>query len=286
MSMSWKSPHGTPLPDWRQRTIMMGIINLTPDSFSDGGEVTDIPSALQRAQSLVNEGADILDLGAESTRPGSTTISEEVELARLIPVIVAIRKKFPQLPLSVDTYKSTVAKKAIEAGADMINDVEGARWEVTNHSSPMAKVAALLKCPLILMHRRKDANYKDFWPELLNDLKLSIHLCLEAGVAPEQLWLDPGFGFGKTPQQNLMLVRNLEKVTALGFPVMLGTSRKSTLGSVLKEKNPLQREEGNEATATWGIAQGCHMIRAHDFSRLRKVIQVADALRRGQTWAE
>jgi len=284
--MSWKSPHGTPLPDWRLRTLMMGIINITPDSFSDGGQVTDISSALDRAQSLVDQGVDILDLGAESTRPGANAISEEVELARLQPIIVALRKKFPQLPLSVDTYKSAVAKKAIEAGADMINDVEGARWEVKNNSSSMAKVAAQLKCPLILMHRRKEPNYKDFWPELLSDLKKSVHLCFEAGVAPEQLWLDPGFGFGKTPQQNLRLVRNLEKITALGFPVMLGTSRKSTLGLVLNEKNLLNREEGNEVTATWGIAQGCHMIRAHDFSRLRKVIQMADALRRGQTWAE
>jgi dihydropteroate synthase len=284
--MSWKSPHGTPLPDWRQRTLMMGIINITPDSFSDGGEVSDISSAISKAQSLIDQGADILDLGAESTRPGSSTISEEVELARLQPVVIALRKKFPQVPLSVDTYKSSVAKIAIEAGADIINDIEGGRWDMKNGSSPMAKVAAQLKCPLILMHRRKDPIYKDFWVELIDDLKKSVALCLDAGVAPEQLWLDPGFGFGKTPQQNLMLVRNLEKVAALGFPVMLGTSRKSTLGLVLNEKNPLSREEGNEPTATWGIAQGCHMIRAHDFSRLRKVIQMADALRRGQTWSE
>ena len=284
--MSWKSPHGTPLPDWRQRTLMMGIINITPDSFSDGGSVTDVPSAINKAQILLEQGADILDLGAESTRPGANTISEEIELARLLPIILALRKKFPQVPLSVDTYKSSVAKMAIASGGDIINDVEGARWEVTGKSSKMAKVAAQLNCPLILMHRRKDANYKDFWPEILNDLKLSVNFCLEAGVTPEQLWLDPGFGFGKTSQQNLMLVRNLEKITALGFPVMLGTSRKSTLGLVLNEKNPLNRDEGNEATATWGIAQGCHMIRAHDFSRLRKVIQMADSLRRGQTWAE
>ena len=284
--MSWKSPHGTPLPDWRQRTLMMGIINITPDSFSDGGNVTDVPSAINQAQILLEQGADILDLGAESTRPGAHTISEEIELARLLPIILALRKKFPQVPLSVDTYKSSVAKMAIASGADIINDVEGARWEVTENSSKMAKVAAQLNCPLILMHRRKDANYKDFWPEILSDLKLSINFCSDAGVAPEQLWLDPGFGFGKTPQQNLVLVRNLEKITALGFPVMLGTSRKSTLGLVLNEKNSLYREAGNEATATWGIAQGCHMIRAHDFSRLRKIIQMADALRRGQTWAE
>jgi dihydropteroate synthase len=284
--MSWKSPHGTPLPDWRQRTLMMGIINITPDSFSDAGEVTDISSAISKAQTLIDQGVDILDLGAESTRPGATTISEETELARLKPIIVALRKKFPQVPLSVDTYKASVAKTAIESGADIINDVEGARWELTKNSSAMAKVAAQLKCPLILMHRRKDANYKDFWTDLIDDLKKSVTLCLDAGVASEQLWLDPGFGFGKTSQQNLMLVRNLEKITALGFPVMLGTSRKSTLGLVLNEKNPMHREEGNEVSATWGIAQGCHMIRAHDFSRLRKVIQMADALRRGQTWSE
>ena len=284
--MSWKSPHGTPLPDWRQRTLMMGIINITPDSFSDAGEVTDISSAISKAQTLIDQGVDILDLGAESTRPGATTISEETELARLKPVIVALRKKFPQVPLSVDTYKASVAKTAIESGADIINDVEGARWELTKNSSAMAKVAAQFKCPLILMHRRKEPNYKDFWTDLIDDLKKSVALCLDAGVASEQLWLDPGFGFGKTPQQNLMLVRNLEKISALGFPVMLGTSRKSTLGLVLNEKNPMHREEGNEVAATWGIAQGCHMIRAHDFSRLRKVIQMADALRRGQTWSE
>lgn len=265
---------------------MMGIINITPDSFSDGGEVSDVPSAIQRAEILINQGVDILDLGAESTRPGAKMISEEVELARLETVIIALRKKFSQIPISVDTYKSSVAKIAVKAGADIINDVEGGRWEASQKSSPMAQVAAQLKCPLILMHRRKDPNYKDFWRELIEDLRWSIHVSLEAGVAAEQLWLDPGFGFGKTPQQNLMLVRNLEKVASLGFPVMLGTSRKSTLGLVLKENNPLKREEGNEVTATWGIAQGCHMIRAHDFSRLRKIIQTADALRRGQNWTE
>lgn len=265
---------------------MMGIINITPDSFSDGGEVTDVSTAVAKAQILIEQGADILDLGAESTRPGATPLSEKTELERLKPIIAALRKKFPQVPLSIDTYKPNVAKVAIENGVDIINDVEGARWEMTNASSSMAKTAAQLKCPLILMHRRKEANYKDFWLEIVSDLKMSVNLCLDAGVAAEQLWLDPGFGFGKTPQQNLMLVRNLEKICALGFPVMLGTSRKSTLGLVLNEKNPLQREEGNEVTATWGIAQGCHMIRAHDFSRLRKVIQMADALRRGQTWSE
>ena len=284
--MSWKSPHGTPLPDWRQRTLMMGIINITPDSFSDGGEVTNVSTAIKKAQSLIDQGVDILDLGAESTRPGATPLSEKTELERVKPIIAALRKNFPQVPLSIDSYKPNIAKVAIENGVDIINDVEGARWEVTENSSAMARVAVQLKCPLILMHRRKEANYKDFWSEIISDLKSSINFCLDTGVAPEQLWLDPGFGFVKTPQQNLMLVRNLEKVTALGFPVMLGASRKSTLGLVLNEKDSLQREEGNEVTATWGIAQGCHMIRAHDFSRLRKVIQMADALRRGQTWAE
>lgn len=265
---------------------MMGIINITPDSFSDGGQVVDTSSAIERAEKLLAQGVDILDLGAESTRPGAEAVDTKTELLRLEPVVQALRKKFPRVPLSVDTYKSKVAQVSIEAGADIINDIEGGRWEMTDDESPMAKVAAHLKCPLILMHRRKESDYNDFWPDLLSDLKKSIALALKAGVTPEQLWLDPGFGFGKTTQQNLQLVRNLEKICALGLPVMLGASRKSTLGKILNEENPLLREEGNEATSAWGIAQGCRMIRAHDFSRLRKIIMMADALRRGQNWHE
>jgi dihydropteroate synthase len=277
--MSWSSPHGTTLPDWRRRTLIMGIMNLTPDSFSDGGALPGVDDALRRAEALLNEGADVLDLGAESTRPGAAPVTAADELARLLPVVQALRRRFPQAVLSVDTYKPDVAAAAIAAGADLVNDVEGGRFGAHGDESPMGAVCAAARCPLILMHRRREANYREFWPEMLGDLRTSLHAARSAGMAPEQLWTDPGFGFGKTPAQNLMLVRDLAKVAALGYPVLLGTSRKSTLGLVLDEPNPLRRGPGNDVTAAWGIAQGCSMLRVHDVAAIRPVVRMADALR-------
>lgn len=259
----------------------MGILNITPDSFSDGGVATTPEAAVLRSRQLVAEGADLIDVGAESTRPGATPVDESIELARLLPTIRALRQAFPRLPLSVDTYKATVATACISAGADLINDVEGARFKADARGSPMAAACARLRCPLILMHRRTQADYADFWPEVLADLRHSVSLARLAGIPAEQIWVDPGFGFGKTPAQNLMLVRNLEKITALGFPVLLGTSRKSTLGLILGEPDPLQRAAGNLATALWGIAQGCSMLRVHEVAPLRAALRVADALRHG-----
>jgi len=277
--MSWSSPHGTALPDWRRRTLIMGIMNLTPDSFSDGGTLPGVDDALRRAEALLNEGADVLDLGAESTRPGAAPVTAADELARLLPVVQALRRRFPQAVLSVDTYKPDVAVAAIAAGADLVNDVEGGRFGAHGDESPMGAVCAAARCPLILMHRRREANYREFWPEMLGDLRTSLHAARSAGMAPEQLWTDPGFGFGKTPAQNLMLVRDLAKVAALGYPVLLGTSRKSTLGLVLDEPDPLRRGPGNDVTAAWGIAQGCSMLRVHDVAATRPVVRMADALR-------
>jgi dihydropteroate synthase len=277
--MSWSSPHGTALPDWRRRTLIMGIMNLTPDSFSDGGALPGVDDALRRAEALLGEGADVLDLGAESTRPGATPVTAADELARLLPVVQALRRRFPQAVLSVDTYKPDVAAAAVAAGADLVNDVEGGRFGAQGDESPMAAVCAAARCPLILMHRRREANYREFWPEMLGDLRTSLHAARSAGMAPEQLWTDPGFGFGKTPAQNLMLVRDLAKVAALGYPVLLGTSRKSTLGLVLDEPDPLRRGPGNDVTAAWGIAQGCSMLRVHDVAATRPVVRMADALR-------
>jgi dihydropteroate synthase len=279
--MSWSSPHGTPLPDWRRRTLIMGIMNLTPDSFSDGGALPGIDAALRRAETLLNEGADVLDLGAESTRPGAAPVAAADELARLLPVVQALRRRFPQAALSVDTYKSDVAAAAVAAGADLVNDVEGGRFGAHGDESPMGAACAQARCPLILMHRRREADYQDFWPEMLADLRGSLRAAMAAGMAPEQLWTDPGFGFGKTPAQNLLLVRDLAKVAALGHPVLLGTSRKSTLGLVLGEPDPLRRGVGNDVTAAWGIAQGCSMVRVHEVAAIRPVIRMADALRRG-----
>ena len=283
--MSWTSPHGTPLPDWRKRTLIMGIMNLAPDSFSDGGQLNDEAAALARAEKLLSEGADVLDLGAESTRPGATPVDAAAELARLLPIVKALRRRFPQAALSVDTYKDAVARAAVEAGADLVNDVEGGRFEARADESPMGSTCARLRCPLILMHRRAQADYEDFWPELLQDLRGSLRCARAAGMPAEQLWTDPGFGFGKTPAQNLMLVRDLSKIAALGFPVLLGTSRKSTLGLVLGEADPLRRGPGNDVTAAWGIAQGASMIRVHDVAAIRSVIRMADALRHGPGWS-
>jgi dihydropteroate synthase len=259
----------------------MGIMNLTPDSFSDGGALPGVDDALRRAEALLNEGADVLDLGAESTRPGAAPVATADELARLLPVIQALRRRFPQAALSVDTYKPDVAAAAVAAGADLVNDVEGGRFGARGDESPMGAACAQARCPLILMHRRREADYQDFWPEMLADLRDSLRAATAAGMRPEQLWTDPGFGFGKTPAQNLLLVRDLAKVAALGHPVLLGTSRKSTLGLVLGEPDPLRRGAGNDVTAAWGVAQGCSMVRVHDVAAIRPVIRVADALRRG-----
>jgi len=282
--MSWRSPHGTPLPDWRERTLLMGILNLTPDSFSDGGQTLSVEAAIRRAESLIAEGADVLDLGAESTRPGAQPIEATEELARLLPALRELRRRFPRVPISIDTYKAEVARLALAEGADLINDVEGARHGVVDGVSPMATVCARAGCPLILMHRRKQADYKDFWPEFLADIAASLALARAAGLRPEQLWTDPGFGFGKTPTQNLMVVRDLSRLAALGYPVLLGTSRKSTLGLVLGENDPLRREPAHLVTIAWGVAQGCSMVRAHDLAALKPVIRTADALRRGPRW--
>ena len=259
--------------------MIMGIMNLAPDSFSDGGQVHNEATALAHADKLLADGADVLDLGAESTRPGATPVDAATELARLLPVVKALRRRFPQAVLSVDTYKAAVARACVEAGADLVNDVEGGRFGAQPDESPMGSACATLRCPLILMHRRAQADYSDFWSEILQDLRLSLRCAQASGMPTEQLWTDPGFGFGKTPAQNLLLVRDLAKVAALGFPVLLGTSRKSTLGLVLGEADPLRRGPGNDVTATWGIAQGASMIRVHDVAAIRPIIRMADAVR-------
>jgi len=260
----------------------MGILNTTPDSFSDGGAWLEVGSAVHHAHSMAAEGADIIDVGGESTRPGSTTISAEEEIARVVPVIRRLKRELPHIPLSIDTYKAEVADAAIEAGADMINDVWGLKHALsqTAPQSPMAAVAARRKCPAILMHNRKTRTYRDFWPEILEDLEASIALAREAGVEDRQIWLDPGFGFGKEPPHNLEVLKHLDRIVDLGFPVLLGTSRKSTLGLVL-ERTVDQRLEGTAATSVWGISRGCGMIRVHDVAQMRVFTRMADAIRQG-----
>jgi dihydropteroate synthase len=299
---SWTSPHQTPLPVIGARTLLMGILNVTPDSFSDGGDRLDPGLAVDGAVQMVRDGADLIDIGGESTRPGSAPVSAEQEATRILPVIASLKETLPHVPLSVDTYKAPVAAAAIDAGADMINDVWGLKFgldpqllaraaDAIAHAqpmpelpiSPMARVAAEKACPVFLMHNRPNRDYHDFWPQFLAELQVSLYLARAAGIPDRQIWLDPGFGFGKGPAHNLESLKHLARVAALGFPVLLGTSRKSTLGLVL-DRPVNQRLEGTAATLVWGIAQGCHMARIHDVAAILPFIRMADAIQQGASF--
>jgi dihydropteroate synthase len=270
----------------------MGVLNVTPDSFSDGGQLPTERAVVDRARALLTEGADILDLGGESTRPDAAPIDTATELARVLPALAVLRKTFPQAPISIDTYKPAVAEAAIRAGADVINDIWGGAHGFTSaqrHAkngppSSMAAVAAKQQCPIILMHNRPARDYADFWTDVLADLHLSLTLARAAGVPDHQLWLDPGFGFAKDAAQNLEVLKNLGKIVALGFPVLLGASRKSTLGRVLDNAPVHDRFEGTATTLVWGIQQGCAMVRVHEVAPLRRYIKMADAVRAGLSW--
>lgn len=256
--------------DFSKRTLIMGILNITPDSFSDGGKYNQVESAVIHAKEMIEQGADIIDVGGESTRPGSAKVSQEEELARVIPIIKALSNEI-KVPISIDTYKAEVAKQAIEAGAHIINDVWGAKADIK-----MAQVAAKYKVPIILMHNRDNKDYQDLIPDMISDLQESISIVREAGVMDEKIILDPGIGFAKNFEHNIEALQNLEKITDLGYPVLLGTSRKSFIGQIL-DLPPEQRGEGTGATTCLGIQKGCHMIRVHDVllnSRLAKVMDV------------
>lgn len=281
----WRGPHGRKLPDYSSRTLIMGILNVTPDSFSDGGAWGDEAKAVAQAVRLAGEGADIIDVGGESTRPGAGAISAADERSRVIPVIEGIRRELPDVPVSIDTYKADVARAAIEAGADLVNDVWGLKWDLSKAapgepSSPMAAAAVELRCPVIAMHNRSSRNYRDFWKEFLADVAGTLRLAAGAGIPHHQIWLDPGFGFGKEPRHNLEVLHHLDRLVALGYPVLLGTSRKSTIGLVL-DRPVDQRLEGTAATVVWGIAKGCRMVRVHEVAAVRPFIVMADAIAQG-----
>lgn len=283
----WTSPHGRPLPAPGARTLIMGILNVTPDSFSDGGRYDTVEAAVEHSRRLVADGADVLDLGAESTRPGSAPVSEREELERLLPALKAVRAALPDTPISVDTYKAAVAKSAVEAGADIINDVHGGRqgaW-LKGLDSPMCRVAAQTGAPVILMHNRENADYSDFWSQFLGELRESLAMAKQAGLAAHQVWVDPGFCFGKTPAHNLEVTRGLSRVVALGHPVLFAASNKSTLGKVLGRENPNERHEGNIAAHLWAAQAGAAMVRVHEPAKIREYLKVTDAIRAGLGWA-
>ena len=258
-----------------ERTYVMGILNVTPDSFSDGGKFNTIDMALKRVEKLIKDGADIIDIGGESTRPNFEKVSEEDEIERVVPIIKAIKEKF-DIPISIDTYKSKTAEAAIEAGADMINDIWGFKKDPN-----MAKVAAKYNVPCVLMHNRKEAKYDNLMKDLMYDLEESINIALDAGVSRENIILDPGIGFAKTLEQNLIVMNNLDVIKALELPLLLGTSRKSMIGLTL-DLPVDERVEGTIATTVLGITKGCEFIRVHDVLENKRACVMTDAILRAK----
>ncbi|MFL5650051.1 MAG: dihydropteroate synthase [Chloroflexota bacterium] len=263
---------------WGDRTFVMGILNITPDSFSGdgllagGGSDDPVAAAVVQARRMVAEGADILDIGGESTRPGHETVSAEEERTRVVPVIAAIRDALPDTALSVDTTKPAIAEAALAAGADLINDVWGVGEDDT-----LARLAADHGVPLVVMHNRAAPVYRTFMPELIADLQRALERAVTLGVPWDDLIVDPGFGFGKTPDHNLELLRELGALRMLGRPILLGTSRKSTLGRVL-DLPADQRLEATLATTALGIAGGTDVVRVHDVEANVRAARMADAV--------
>jgi dihydropteroate synthase len=255
----------------------MGIVNVTPDSFSDGGEFLAPRAAIAHGLQLLDEGADILDIGGESTRPGHEVVSADDEIARVAPVIAAVRAALPAMPISVDTTKPAVAAAALDAGANLVNDV----WGVAPDDA-LSRLAAARGAPIVLMHNRAEARYTNLIADVLADLQAAIDRALRAGVAWELIVVDPGFGFGKTPQHNLELLRHLDAIRLLGRPVLLGTSRKSTLGKVL-DLPADQRLEATLATTALAAAALVDIVRVHDVRENVRAARMADAIVRGDT---
>ncbi|MCX8117238.1 MAG: dihydropteroate synthase [Desulfobacterota bacterium] len=263
-----------------EKTLLMGILNVTPDSFSDGGLYFDREKAIAHGLRLVEEGADILDIGGESTRPGSRPLDSDEELRRVLPVIERLAKEIP-VPISIDTYKSEVARRAIEAGAEIINDISGLSFD-----PDLAKVAAKEGIPIVLMHIRgrpetmqKEVHYHSLWSEILRSLREAIRKAESVGVDPEQIIVDPGIGFGKNLEHNLLLIQSLPELRILGKPILLGPSRKSFIGKLL-DAPPDQRLEGTLASIAIGAMKGAHILRAHDVREAKRTLVIVDAIRR------
>ena len=257
--------------DVKNHTYVMGILNVTPDSFSDGGKYDQLDRALFHAQEMIDDGADIIDVGGESTRPGYTMISDEEEIERTVPVVEALKERF-DIPISIDTYKSKVAKANIKAGVDLFNDIWGMKYD-----KDMAKLVADTKVACCLMHNRDEASYKHFMKEMIEDIKESVKIAKEAGVKNKRIILDPGVGFGKTYDNNLEAIRCLKDLEELGYPVLLGTSRKSVIGLSLDLPSD-QRMEGTLATTVMGVMQGVAFVRVHDVKENKRAIMMTEAV--------
>ncbi|HBF34921.1 TPA: dihydropteroate synthase [Candidatus Sumerlaeota bacterium] len=264
-----------------KRTLIMGILNVTPDSFSDGGRYYDPEKAVAHALQMVADGADILDIGAESTRPGSEPVSEEEQIRRAIPVIEGIRSSGCKIPISVDTTRAAVMREALAQGASIINDISGL------HDDPMlAQLAAETGAGLILMHMQgapktmqQAPHYENVTRDVCDFLKESIRIALDAGVSSEQICLDPGIGFGKTLEHNLELINHTEELRALGYPILLGLSRKTFVGKLCGDLPPEERLEGSLSAAVIGVLHGADILRVHDVQATKRAVYVADAFR-------
>lgn len=253
----------------------MGILNVTPDSFSDGGSYENLRAAIEQAKKMEAEGADIIDVGGESTRPGHEPVSAEEELKRVIPVIEALKREVA-VPISIDTYKADVAEEAIKAGASIINDVWGAKRDPR-----MAHVAKEQKVPIILMHNRRNMDYTAFLDDMKQDLQESVDLALEAGVKRENIILDPGIGFAKNKEHNLIVMNNLDIFQNLGFPLLLGASRKRFIGSIL-DLPAEERDLGTGATSCLGITKGVKIVRVHNVRLHKQLALMMDAMLRAE----
>ena len=257
--------------DVKNETYIMGILNVTPDSFSDGGKFNNLDAALRHAEEMIKEGTDIVDIGGESTRPGHIVISEEEEIARVVPIIEAVKARF-DVPVSIDTYKGNVAEAALQAGADLVNDIWGFKFD-----KKTALMTAKYDAACCLMHNRDEAVYNDFLEDMVSDMAECVKIAREAGVADDKIMLDPGVGFGKTYEMNLAAINHVDVLHRLGFPILLGTSRKSVIGNTLNLPAD-QRVEGTLATTVIGVMKNCAFVRVHDIKENKRIIQMTKAI--------
>lgn len=263
--------------DLKNHCYVMGILNVTPDSFSDGGRWNQLDAAKKHTEDMIREGAAIIDIGGESARPGYEKISDEEEISRVVPMIEMVKKEFG-VPVSVDTYKSGVAEAALQAGADLVNDIWGLKAD-----EKLAGVIAKYDVPCCLMHNRDNTDYQDFRKELLDDLRETIAIAKKAGIKEDKIILDPGVGFGKTYEHNLIAIHHMDDLKELGYLILLGTSRKSVVGLTL-DLPASERVEGTMVTTVFGVMQGAAFVRVHDVKENFRAIQMTEAILHEKKW--
>lgn len=278
MNLRWKNFNF----DFSLKTYFMGVLNVTPDSFSDGGLYLSKNMAVEHALKMQDEDADIIDIGGESTRPGAERVSAKEEIKRVVPVIEKLVKKI-KIPISIDTYKSAVAKAALSAGASIVNDISGLRFD-----TKMPEVIAQYQVPVVIMHikgtpknMQKDPTYKALIPEVMDYLRGGIEIAQRAGVAKDKIIIDPGIGFGKTVEHNLEIIKHLNEFTGFEKPILLGPSRKSFIGKTLGDLAVTERLEGTAAAIAIGIFNGANIVRVHDVKAMVRVAKIADGIKRG-----